>query len=588
MSSAPAVAAGKTYSVVVVEDEAILALSLERTLRELGLDFRGVAASAYDAIALADRERPDVVLMDIRIQGSRDGVEAADVIRRQHDVAIVYLTANSDPKTIERAQATRPAGYLLKPFKKTDLQNVVNIALSRRDVELELRRREEALRITLSAIDEAVVTTDLRGVVTSVNEAATQLVGRDDGELLQRPLAEVIPFQRRDEAREGAREVVVAAGEGERVALDVVLETPAGARSLMGTAVSLRQRGVPFGVVVALRDLTDLLVTRRQLEFAERLSSLGTMAAGVAHEINNPLSIVLMNLELALDESLGVNAQRYLREARDASQRVVRIVSSLRLLSKPQPEPVKQFDVREPLMRALNFTRASWKKVSAVELQLERTPLVLGSPTRITQVLVNLIINATQAMHSVGDARHKLSLISTTGADGRALLKVRDTGPGIPESLRERIFEPFFTTKSVGEGTGLGLAVSRSIILQHNATMTVDSSSGGTCFTIAFDAVGEAAARAAPVLWIGESAPGAIGVDDTHVPPVADAVGAALNNEQIVVAQVSRAQLQSLMVEVPGVESRLVWAGDEEPEVGEVRLLRPFDPAALQWFYPDD
>ena len=106
MSTAPAVSAEKLYSVVIVEDEAILALSLERSLREFRLEVRGVAATAEAAIALADRERPDVVLMDIRIQGARDGIEAADVIRSRHDAAVVVLTANSDPKTVRYMMST--------------------------------------------------------------------------------------------------------------------------------------------------------------------------------------------------------------------------------------------------------------------------------------------------------------------------------------------------------------------------------------------------------------------------------------------------------------------------------------------------
>lgn len=573
------------YRVVVVEDEAILALSLERTLREFGLDVRGVAANAEEAIALADAERPDLLVMDIRIQGPRDGVETADVIRRAHDAAIVYLTAHSDPNTIARARETRPAGYLLKPFKKVDLQNLVSIALARRDAELELRGREEVLRITLSALDEAVLTTDLAGSVVSVNEAATALVGRADDEVLRQPLAQVLPLRKSD-GQPLPADVFLAARHEARLPIDGVLETRDGPRTVVGTAVSVRQQGAPIGVVVALRDLTELLSTRRQLEFAERLSSLGSMAAGVAHELNNPLSVVLSNLGFALEESVTGELRQVILEAKDAAGRASRIVADLRSLSRPQPEKLQPTDLCDVLRHALNFTRSTWRAVASVELHLGPSPAVLVSPTRITQVLVNLITNAAHAMQGLPGRAHVLTLKVGTDDGDRAVLEVHDTGPGIDDALRERIFEPFFTTKPPGQGTGLGLAVSRSIVEQHGATLSLDSSSAGSRFTLSFASVGDKKAAPPPVVWLGAQTEESARLGCIAAAPTEDDVRRALRDAEnaVIVTTLTRAALHPLLIAVPELDGRVVWAGDEPPVRGEVRVRRPFDVASLACF----
>lgn len=178
--------------VAIVEDEGILALDIERHLRSRGFEICGVAADSDEALQLVERCKPDLVLMDIRIQGSRDGIETAAELKRRFGTPVVYLTAHSDPSTIDRAQRTAPMGYLLKPFKKPDLENLVHIALNRAELEARLRRRESTLNTTLEIIDEAIITTDGTGLVQWVNAAASALMGRTVSELENRPLHEVL------------------------------------------------------------------------------------------------------------------------------------------------------------------------------------------------------------------------------------------------------------------------------------------------------------------------------------------------------------------------------------------------------------
>jgi PAS domain S-box-containing protein len=509
MMSSPALV--PTRRLVIVEDEAILAMDLERHLTSVGFDVRGVAATGDDAIAMVEKERPDLVLMDIHIQGPRDGIETAKELRARFDLPVVYLTAHGDPKTIERAQATEPMGYLLKPFKKPDLQNIVVIALARTQNERALKRREEMLSTTLSCIGEAILTTDASGAVTWINPAAEQLLGCSADTAATHPVWEVVPMR---PSTTGLQETVVADASADGpIHLEGLFEHPDGQHSLVGTVAALHQGTEgSFGVVVALRDLTELFRARRQLEFAERLNSMGTLAAGVAHEVNNPLSVVLSNLDWALSREDVVGELRTaLAEAQDATGRVGQIVAGLRAFSRPQLDHLHPFDPREAFGAALSLTRATWRPTTAVVLDLRPSPPVHASASRLTQVFVSLIINAAQAMQTAGGSS-VLTLASRTNEAGWAVLSVSDTGPGIPVELRERIFEPFFTTKPIGKGTGLGLAVARSIVQNFGGRLTVGPGAGGVgaSFEISLPptALLDDAPRPRPmVLWYGPTDP---------------------------------------------------------------------------------
>ena len=570
-----------TRKLVIVEDEAILALDLERFLRGAGYDVRGVAADGESAVSLVEHEKPDLVLMDIHLQGPQDGVATAKELKERFGVPVVYLTAHGDPRTIDRARSTEPMGYLLKPFKKADLQNVVTIALARDDIERQLRRREEVLRTTLSCIGEALITTDEGGVVTSLNHAATTLLGPLPRSSEPRHLREVLPLKRPDGEVLGVDPVEAAQAAG-RLDFEARLDTPEGQRSVVGTAAAVRSGVTSYGVVLAVRDLTELLLTRRQLEFAERLSAMGTMAAGVAHEVNNPLAIVTTNISFALRGSLPDELREALVDASDGAQRVARIVRDLTLFAKPQPEALTAIDPRRLLGPALALTRGTWRNVCGVDLSLGPVPTVMASPMRLSQVVVNLIINAVHAMQGSSRAA-LLSLSSHTNERGDAVLSVLDTGPGVPAALQERIFEPFFTTKATSQGTGLGLAVSRSIVESHGAHLTLDSSAAGARFSITLPAAPRPAPTVVPtVCWVGPATDDLQRLGVAAVRAEADAVRAELaTRPDVVLLALSLDEARQLVSSVPELEDHSFLVTSHPPPRGLVRLVPPFDVMAL-------
>ena len=163
--------------ILVVEDEAIVALDIQTRLLRLGFEVAGRAATGPEALALAESARPDLVLMDVRLPGAKDGIETARELCARRSVPVIYLTAASDAATLDRAKETSPAGYLAKPFEDHELALAIEMALVKFEADVRLKHSERLLATTLGSLAEAVLTTDGKGAVTYLNAAAAHLLG---------------------------------------------------------------------------------------------------------------------------------------------------------------------------------------------------------------------------------------------------------------------------------------------------------------------------------------------------------------------------------------------------------------------------
>ena len=237
----------------------------------------------------------------------------------------------------------------------------------------------------------------------------------------------------------------------------------------------------------------------------ERLSSLGLLAAGVAHEINNPMSYVKSNvhslyLDLKTSKALTPELREYVDDVLPATldgiRRVTSIVADLRRFARGDPEAMEEYDLNHEIAVAVRIARGQLSPQCEVVLELGELPRLLGHPRQITQVVVNLLMNASQAMPAEG------RVTVTTRMEGdEAVLEVRDTGIGMTPEVRSKLFQPFFTTKPAGEGTGMGLAVVHGIVTAHRGRIRVDTVPGqGSTFTIHLPRV--------PPLELELSAPG--------------------------------------------------------------------------------
>jgi len=181
--------------VLIVDDERIVSMALERALRQMRYSVSGIADTGEDAIRIAQERQPQLVLMDIKLKGDMDGIEAAAEIQKRFDVPVVYLTAYADEQTLQRAVHTSAYGYVLKPFDERALRVAIEMALHRHAMEKRLKDSERLLSATLATVDEAVWAADSLGVVQQHNETALRLTARTVQQTLGRRLEQVAPLE---------------------------------------------------------------------------------------------------------------------------------------------------------------------------------------------------------------------------------------------------------------------------------------------------------------------------------------------------------------------------------------------------------
>ena len=261
----------------------------------------------------------------------------------------------------------------------------------------------------------------------------------------------------------------------------------------------VRHNGKVIAVVVVARDVTEKKQAEVQLMLADRMASVGTLAAGVAHEINNPLAAVIANLDMALQDvtDLGVRTPLpgdlidELRDARSAADRVREIVRDLKIFSRAEEDRHGPVDVKRVLESTLRMAWNELRHRARVVKSYPDVPLVDANESRLGQVFLNLIINAAHAIPEGKYESNEIRISTGRDAAGNVVVSIGDTGGGIPEELRSRLFTPFFTTKPAGVGTGLGLAISHKIITQYGGSITFDSTVGkGTEFRVTLPIAG--------------------------------------------------------------------------------------------------
>ena len=488
-------------TILVAEDEVLIGEDIRRTLQALGYRVPVVATSSADVLRAVDELHPDLVLMDVVLSGKVDGIETARLLQKRGTTPVVYLTAHSDEATLARAKGTDPHGFVLKPFTDRELRSALEVALNRRKLEVHLAERERWFAATLESIGDAVVATDPDGRVTFLNPVAEAMTGWSAEGAAGKPASEVLHLfepgsQKRVESvlDRAMHQGLIARGmKLELVALD-------GSRRLVDDSASaiLDADGNLLGGVVVLRDMSEQIKLEKRLSVSERLASLGTLAAGVAHEINNPLSYILLNLELSL-QMLAANAalpagelqtlREMLAEALDGTTRVGKIVDGMRRLAPTDPDARNLLRLRDVVETALRLTHNALTQRARLTTDLRELPQVRANEGELVHVFTNLLLNAAQAIAEGHPADNEVRVSSFEDDRGRAVVEVRDSGRGIPADRLYRVFDPFFSTRGPRDGAGLGLAISQTIVTGYGGTLDAESEVGkGSLFRVTLPA----------------------------------------------------------------------------------------------------
>lgn len=417
--------------------------------------------------------------------------DALEDIKKKKLITTIKEHRNEKGETIYEAITISPIFN-----EKGEIQQLLETSrdmTERIKLERELQKSKTFFEKVIQSTVDGIVVVDTKGNVLIFNEGMERLTGYKAEEIMNR--GHLSSFYDINVAKENMRKMrsdkygpvgmlnptsmTITTKDGEEIPVTL-------------SASIIKINGKEIGSVGVFRDMREILQMRKELEDAhlqlvqsEKIASIGRMAAGVAHEINNPLSGIMIYAEL-LKEQLKDNKQAIndLNEIIEQTLRCKKIVSELLEFSRQSVGKVNSFSMEELVNKSLNLliNQASFQDIQVVRDIQPDMPNMVGDMGQLQQVLINLFTNAVDAMKGRGTLTIKGEFIKEKS---QFRIIVSDTGPGIPENLRDKIFDIFFTTKPVGKGTGLGLSISQNIIKLHGGNISFECpEGGGTSFII--------------------------------------------------------------------------------------------------------
>jgi two-component system NtrC family sensor kinase len=528
-------------TILVVDDEPVFRHGVEVMLQRYGFEtFQ--ASSAKDGLQLARTRQPSLIVSDVAMT-SDDGFGLLTDLRANPltaTIPVILMSGGTDVEKARRSMALGADDFLEKPFKAEWLVESVKAQLKKHDkVHQEAVQTKSRLVAILEATPDFVSIVEARTqAVVYLNRAGHRMLSvAGNSDVDNRRLSELHPPKQFEliegEALPAAMKDGIWRGESELL----TMEGKAIPVALLIQAHKGLEGDVEFFSFVVhdqtehRRAEAERLKVEIQLRNAQKLESIGRLAAGIAHEINTPTQYIgdntrflqdaFRDLKVLIDraeellqasEAKQVTAELIsrVREARETADldlleteipkaieqslmgidRVTKIVRAMKEFSHPGSEEKVPLDINRAIETTLTVCRSEWKYVAETTTRFAADlPQVSCLAGQFNQVILNLVVNAAHAITDVvGDgAKGKGTIeITTLKAGEQAEIRIRDTGPGIPPSVREHLFEPFFTTKAVGKGTGQGLALARSIVVeQHGGTIDCETEVGtGTTFII--------------------------------------------------------------------------------------------------------
>ena len=533
--------------ILIVEDEGIEALDIQHRLISMGYPAPVIAFSGEEAIEKAGEVCPDLVLMDIMLQGEMDGVTAAGKIQDQFGIPVIYLTAYANEDVVQRAKKTHPYGYIVKPFKEKELHIAVDMAIYKYSMEKKLRESHEWLATTLRSIGDAVIATNRDGFIIFMNPVAENLTGWRMEEAVNKKLIDVFRIINRDTHRavENPADKVMREGNVVGLANHTLLIAKDGTEiPIDDSAAPIKDdRGNITGVILVFRDVTereqaadrlqrahdelekrvaertaDLEAANRQLKkeieqrklAEERLREKNIelrnanrakdrFLANMSHELRTPLNAIIGftgTLLMKLPGPLTEEQESQLRNISTSARHLLLLINDILDLARIESgkvelkcEPVSCHNVLKEITHTLGHAAAS--KGLRLVCNLPGQDIVLCTDRRaLSQILINLVSNAIKYTDR-GEVRLELRRYRHNGGL-RFEFSVTDTGKGIKQEDRDRLFEAFQQVAPAGsclnEGTGLGLHLCRRLAEMLGGSIVCRSEYGkGSTFTLVID-----------------------------------------------------------------------------------------------------
>lgn len=468
----------KPCRVLVVEDEGLIAHDISTRLTAMGHEVVGNASTAEEALEMA--AEADLVLMDIRIDGPVDGVEAAARIRERYRVPVVFLTAHADRPTLERAKVTGAFAYLVKPIAHASLNTAIEIALYKHRTERKLEEREALLRTTLSSVGDAVVVTDDRSRVLMLNAAAEILTGWKQDEAEGKPVLRVLGLVDIESGEPAEDPVPLAILKDAPMPLDrtsQLISRSGFQMRIEGSAAPVKASGVALGTVLTFRDVSARLWEEKQLRQAQKVDAAGRMAARVSEEYASLLANIRTQSEALLRQFGEYSpARQSIEEIQESAAAAEALTRRLTRFGTRQSTGQPEFLSLNGMLRRMSKLIES---VAGARIEVSIRPSPAAGKVRVDaaqleQAIMNLVLHACALMPEGGQL-----LIETGSADlpridpvaSYVTLNIAHTGQ---EPDLEKLFEP----ASVGED-GLALAMVHGIVTEHAGYISAQPTSQG-------------------------------------------------------------------------------------------------------------
>jgi PAS domain S-box-containing protein len=488
---------GVQLRVLIVEDQEDDAFLLLRVLRRAGYDltFERIDTAGAMEVAL-DQQTWDIIIADYTLP-EFDGLAALALVKeRGLDLPFIIVSGSIGEDIAVAAMKAGAHDYIMKnnltrliPAVERELREA-EVRRARTRAEETLQENYQIMQAVFEGTSDAIFVKDLQGRYVMINSAGARAFGKTPEDVVGKDDAELYDAESACHIMEHDRQVLTS---GETQIYEETSNSLGVTRIVLSTKAPHRDhQGSIIGIIGIARDITERKHSEEQFQRqrdalyqSEKLATMGQLLAGVAHELNNPLSVVMGQAALLRQSVRNKRQMERAEKIVQAAERCARIVNNFLALARQRPperHPVQMNQVVREAVELLAYPL----RVDSVEVVWElaaEVPVLWADAHQLHQVVVNLVANAHQAMREVAGPRRLTVATGVSAGEERVWVEVRDTGPGVTAGLEGRIFEPFFTTKPPGVGTGLGLSLCQGIVEGHGGRIGVGrGGEGGAVF----------------------------------------------------------------------------------------------------------